>query len=125
METILSKKWTDHCPQEENLPGAIFNNQSSLRKARKFRTLPKPSGWQVGNMNPAMTPTEQFTPSPLIGARVVLRPFQETDITEGYLGWLNDPEVTQYLEVGKAPVTLLEVRKYVERVAEHVIQFAW
>ena len=66
-------------------------------------------------MNPAMTPTEQFTPSPLIGERVVLRPFQEADITEGYLGWLNDPEVTQYLEVGKAPVTILEVRKYVER----------
>jgi RimJ/RimL family protein N-acetyltransferase len=32
----------------------------------------------------------------LLGARVRLRPFGEADITDTYLGWLNDPEVVRF-----------------------------
>ena len=51
----------------------------------------------------------------LAGPRVSLRPFTEADATPQYLGWLNDPEVTRYLEVGKQPVTLAHVQTYVAR----------
>jgi [ribosomal protein S5]-alanine N-acetyltransferase len=30
------------------------------------------------------------------GAKVILRPFTEADLTETYLGWLNDPEVVRF-----------------------------
>lgn len=33
---------------------------------------------------------------PLAGTRVLLRRFVEADITEEYLGWLNDPRVTRF-----------------------------
>jgi RimJ/RimL family protein N-acetyltransferase len=38
------------------------------------------------------------TPLPplLRGRRVVLRPFTAADITDAYVGWLNDPEVVRY-----------------------------
>ncbi len=32
----------------------------------------------------------------LTGEKVVLRPFGSGDVTDAYLGWLNDPEVTRY-----------------------------
>lgn len=33
---------------------------------------------------------------PILGRKVVIAPFVAADITDGYLGWLNDPEVTRY-----------------------------
>lgn len=51
----------------------------------------------------------------LTGPRVSLRPFEEADLTPRYLAWLNDPEVTRYLEVGKERVTLEQARAYVAR----------
>ncbi|MCC6247256.1 MAG: hypothetical protein IT499_05810, partial [Rubrivivax sp.] len=35
-------------------------------------------------------------PSLLRGRRVRLRPFTAADITDAYIGWLNDPEVVRY-----------------------------
>lgn len=35
-------------------------------------------------------------PALLRGRRVVLRPFVASDITDAYIGWLNDPEVVRY-----------------------------
>jgi RimJ/RimL family protein N-acetyltransferase len=35
-------------------------------------------------------------PALLQGPRVRLRPFTAADITEAYIGWLNDPEVVRY-----------------------------
>lgn len=32
----------------------------------------------------------------LRGAKVLVRPFTEVDITESYIGWLNDPTVVQF-----------------------------
>lgn len=50
----------------------------------------------------------------LIGERLYLRLLEESDVGEEYLGWLNDYEVTRYLEAGKFPSTPEDVRKYVE-----------
>lgn len=50
----------------------------------------------------------------LVGEKVYLRPLTEADISEAYLGWLNDPEVTRYLEVGRLPVTVDDMRSYIE-----------
>ena len=33
---------------------------------------------------------------PLIGTQLELRPFEASDITENYIGWLNDPNVVRY-----------------------------
>lgn len=33
---------------------------------------------------------------PLVGKRVLVRPFTPGDITESYLGWLQDPEVVRF-----------------------------
>ena len=53
--------------------------------------------------------------APLTGPRVALRPFEAQDLTPRYVGWLNDPEVTRYLEVGKRPVTREEAAAYVRQ----------
>jgi hypothetical protein len=41
----------------------------------------------------------------LAGSQVYLRPLERTDLNEHYLAWLNDPEVTRYLETGVFPAT--------------------
>ena len=51
----------------------------------------------------------------LVGPRLYLRPFEESDISERYVQWLNDPEVTQYFGFGKFPVTVADARRYLER----------
>ena len=52
--------------------------------------------------------------TPLIsGAAVTLRPVTESDVTDDYVGWLNDPEVNQYLETRFVTHTLEDVRRYV------------
>jgi len=53
----------------------------------------------------------------LIGERLYLRSLEDSDIGEEYLGWLNDAEVTRYLETGKFPSTPETIRKYVEQFA--------
>ena len=54
----------------------------------------------------------------LVGQRLYLRFLEESDITEDYIGWLNNHEVTRYLETGKFPSTPQTVRKYLERFIE-------
>ena len=51
----------------------------------------------------------------LVGQKVYLRLLEESDIGEEYVGWLNDYEVTRYLETGKFPSTPEAIRKYLER----------
>jgi len=48
----------------------------------------------------------------LVGRRIYLRPLDPADATEAYLGWLNDPEVTRYLETGAFPTTRPELERY-------------
>jgi len=46
-------------------------------------------------------------------ARLYLRPMRETDATETYCGWLNDPEVNQYLESRFERATVDSVREFI------------
>lgn len=50
----------------------------------------------------------------MVGERLYLRLPEECDIGEEYLGWLNDQEVTRYLETGKFPSTYQGIRRYLE-----------
>ena len=51
----------------------------------------------------------------LAGPRLRLRPLRASDVSEEYLEWLNDPEVTRYLEVGARRSTPRTVRAYLQR----------
>ena len=51
----------------------------------------------------------------LVGEQLYLRTLEESDVNEEYLGWLNDSEVTRYLETGKFPATLSSLRIYLQR----------
>jgi RimJ/RimL family protein N-acetyltransferase len=46
-----------------------------------------------------MTDTDTRPRQVLQGSRFTLRPFRESDISDRYVAWLNDPEVNRYLEV--------------------------
>ena len=46
--------------------------------------------------------------------RIVLRSLQASDINSTYLGWLNDPLVSQYLETRFVPQTLDSIQAYWE-----------
>lgn len=50
----------------------------------------------------------------LDGARIYLRPLEIGDAGPEYLSWLNDAETTRYLEVGRHPTTLADLRAYIE-----------
>ena len=52
----------------------------------------------------------------IIGAQIYLRPLEKEDLSEEYLGWLNDPEVSRYLESGIFPCTRDELEKFYEQV---------
>ena len=49
----------------------------------------------------------------LRGERISLRPLDLTDATDEYVRWLNDADVTRYLETGKYPATRRSVREYI------------
>jgi|HubBroStandDraft_6_1064221.scaffolds.fasta_scaffold141215_3 ribosomal-protein-alanine N-acetyltransferase len=50
------------------------------------------------------------------GSRVYLRPLERDDLNARYLSWLNDPEVTRYLEVGTFPTTNRDLEKFYDEV---------
>jgi RimJ/RimL family protein N-acetyltransferase len=52
----------------------------------------------------------------LRGSRIYLRPLERSDLNETYLGWLNDHEVTKYLEVGTFPNTMQDLEKFYQGV---------
>ncbi len=41
----------------------------------------------------------------LQGKRIYLRCLAEEDVTEDYVGWLNDQEVTRFTAIGRFPST--------------------
>jgi ribosomal-protein-alanine N-acetyltransferase len=63
--------------------------------------------------------TQESTPMPLLnrsafaeGSQIYLRPLAIEDLNQRYLGWLNDPGVTRYLEVGVFPTTFRDLETY-------------
>ena len=61
----------------------------------------------------AIRPDERFD-----GERVVLRLLTLADCTEAYVGWLQDPQVNQYLETRWSPQTLQSVRDFVASMVD-------
>lgn len=51
----------------------------------------------------------------LAGEKIYLRPIELADLEGPYIYWLNDPEVTRYLEVGHTRQTPESLRKYLKR----------
>jgi RimJ/RimL family protein N-acetyltransferase len=52
----------------------------------------------------------------MTGSQVYLRPLERTDLNERYLAWLNDPEVTRFMETGTFPTTAQDLEKFYEEV---------
>lgn len=50
----------------------------------------------------------------LKGKDISLVPFQESMINDEYASWLNDPAVNAHLSTGRYPITVREIRQYVE-----------
>ncbi len=50
--------------------------------------------------------------------KIYLRPLSTSDINEKYLFWVNDPAVTEYLEIGSQRLTSNDLIKYVEESPE-------
>jgi [ribosomal protein S5]-alanine N-acetyltransferase len=50
------------------------------------------------------------------GSTAFLRPLERADLNERYLGWLNDPEVTRYTEIGTFPSTAEDLENYYRAV---------
>jgi [ribosomal protein S5]-alanine N-acetyltransferase len=51
----------------------------------------------------------------VVGPHVYLRPLDRRDLNETYLGWLNDPEVTRYMETGTFPSTRQDLEDFYQR----------
>lgn len=52
----------------------------------------------------------------MVGSQVYLRPLERADLNERYLGWLNDPEVTRYMESGTFPTTMQDLENFYQEV---------
>ena len=55
----------------------------------------------------------------LVGKKVYLRPLEAADLDGPYLEWLNDPEVTRFMETGFVPTTPEILRHYYEAVTRN------
>lgn len=51
----------------------------------------------------------------VVGPHVYLRPLDRRDLNEAYLGWLNDPDVTRYMETGTFPSTRQDLEDFYQR----------
>ena len=50
------------------------------------------------------------------GRTIVLRPLTENEINEGYLSWLNDLEINQFLETRHRKQTVTDIYNYINRL---------
>ena len=48
----------------------------------------------------------------IIGEKIYLRPLEKSDLSGSYLSWVNDPEVTRYMETGTFPTNLEKLEEY-------------
>jgi [ribosomal protein S5]-alanine N-acetyltransferase len=54
----------------------------------------------------------------LIGDQIYLRPLEPSDLNERYLGWLNDAEVSRYMESGVFPQSKAQLEKFYQQVVQ-------
>jgi len=52
----------------------------------------------------------------LVGDKIYLRPLEALDLEGPYLNWLNDYEVTRFMETGSTPTTPASLQRYVDDV---------
>jgi RimJ/RimL family protein N-acetyltransferase len=70
----------------------------------------------LGNIMPSASLTpETLRQLNLTGERIYLRPVVPSDATPSYVGWLNDPETTRYLESGAIRETADSIAAYIQR----------
>ena len=55
-------------------------------------------------------------PAFISGSKIYLRPLERSDLNERYLCWMNDPEVTRYLETGTFPTTRQDLEEFYAKV---------
>ena len=48
----------------------------------------------------------------IIGEEIYLRPLEKSDLTREYLSWINDSEVTRYMETGTFPTNMENLEEY-------------
>jgi len=60
-----------------------------------------------------MTPNDNFFPF-IEGDRIYLREVRVSDVNENYYQWMNDPEITQYLESRFYPNSIGTLQEYVK-----------
>lgn len=73
-------------------------------------------------MNPLVSspPARPVAHQPFLeGARIALRPLRPADVTEAYCRWMNDPEVTQYLECRFVQHTRASLEDYVTQITQN------
>jgi [ribosomal protein S5]-alanine N-acetyltransferase len=64
-------------------------------------------------------------PHRLSGGLIYLDPLGVEDVTDKYVGWLNDPEVNRYLEVRHVAQTKESVRAYVNTFYDAAEKYMW
>ncbi len=64
-------------------------------------------------MSQSMNAKDKFPPF-LVGERIYLREVSLSDVNGSYYRWMNDPEVTQYLEIRFAANSLETLQEYVK-----------
>ena len=52
----------------------------------------------------------------MAGKQIYLRPLKRTDLNQRYLGWLNDAQVTRYMESGTFPSTSEDLDRFYQEV---------
>lgn len=59
----------------------------------------------------------------LVGNKVYLRQVTEADVTDAYIGWMSDPEVTRYMGWRSFPLSRKEILDYVanQRVPDNLL----
>jgi ribosomal-protein-alanine N-acetyltransferase len=63
--------------------------------------------------------TKEFDAAFVKGHLIYLRAVRLSDVNENYYRWLNDPEVTTYLEIRHVPHSLENIKKYVEAMSDN------
>mgnify|MGYP002836596204 CR=1 FL=1 len=61
----------------------------------------------------------------LTGNNYLLVPMTLEHITKEYIGWLNDPNVNQFLEVRNSPQTRLSVEHYINDFSQSDDKYLW
>ena len=61
----------------------------------------------------------------IIGERYALKPFVVDDISEKYIEWLNDAEVTSFLEIRNRAQTYESVKKYIDSFYDGSNKYLW